>query len=917
MPGNIHKQANPRVTQQPHALEHQMDRDVLEGYQVELARLRASLIAHGGKSKGHAPRGLSTEGLKIAQRYSRGMDQIIRSIYSQGARQYGITRSKASKLALLALGGYGRQDLNLYSDVDLLFLHKGRIEPQQEAFIRHVLYWLWDLKLDVGYAIRTLPECLACLGTDLSSTTALLENRYLIGSRDLHRQLSQRLASALQTHKKRWFVRSKLKEWRARHEKFGASIYLLEPNVKEGEGSLRDIHTIQWLGYAVLGNRTLQVLERRKILTRSERKQLSDAMIFLYLIRNELHRLEGRKADILTLDMQPKVARVLGYRSDGQRLVEEKLMQDYYRSARDIFRICRKAVGILRGKARIDVPRRGRRYLRRRVGPWYWTAGDVIFLRNHSPAMVRKHPEILLDIFAQASALGKRVSDATKEFLRAQLPVVDERFRSDPGNRDRFLAILGAPRLVAHTVRDLHETGLLEAYIPEFTRIHCLVNIDFYHRYTVDEHLLKALESSETIRYKTNRAVPRDIRKVSRKIKRWDLLNLALLLHDIGKGEGAGHVLRGGQISQRITSRMGMTPDDQETVRFLILHHLKMAHISQRRDLEDPAVIEELAREVTRPGLLHMLYVLTYCDLKGIGPDIWTDWKGQLLYELYNKTVLVLQGLSLRESMRFQVNPHLLQDVAKCLIKKPRSMRAVDQFLKNTPERFQIFTPPWKIAQQFEMLHELDKETKVVWRLHQPQGTQYTELLVCAADVPGLFSKICGALSSKELNILSAQIFSTKDGFAIDTFQLTDLEGKPLPEGFRLDRVRNHLNFVLLGKKPMDDLLEKRRPPKPLDPDRLAFFPTTIDFNNEDSKDYTIIEVKTLDRLWLLYTITSILAKEGVNIDLALISTEAYRVVDVFYVTDLENNKIDNPHKINHIRRLLEKALTPIVEAMR
>jgi len=721
----------------------------------------------------------------------------------------------------------------------------------------------------------------------------------------------------MRTHKKRWFVLKRLEAWHARHEKFGASIYLLEPNVKEGEGGLRDIHTIQWLGYAVLGDCSLQGLERRKILTRSERKQLLDTMSFLYLIRNELHRLEGRKADILTFDMQPKVARALGYRADRQRLVEEKLMQDYYRSARSIYRISRKAVGILQSKAHVGVPRRPRPYRRRRIGPWYWTAGDVIFLHALSPALVRKHPEILLDIFAQASAMGKKVSDATKDFLCTQLGVVNERFRSDSRNRDRFLAILGAPRLVARTVRDLHETGLLEAYIPEFARIHCLVNIDFYHCYTVDEHLLKALESSETIGRKTNRAAPRDIRKVARTIRRWDLLNLALLLHDIGKGEGRGHVLRGGQISQRITSRMGMVLDDQETVRFLILHHLKMAHISQRRDLEDPGVIEELAREVTSLALLRMLYVLTYCDLKAIGPDIWTDWKGQLLCELYNKTMLVLQGSSLRESMRFQVNPNLLQDVAKCLSKKPRSLRALDQFLKNTPERYQIFTPPWKIAQQFEMLHELGEETRVVWRLHQPQGTQYTELLVCAVDAPGLFSKMCGALSSKELNILSAQIFSTKDGFAIDTFQLTDLEGKPLPEGFRLDRVRHHLNVVLLGKEHVDDLPKKRRPQKPLDHDRLVLFPTSIDFNNEDSKDYTIIEVKTLDRPWLLYTITSILAQEGVNIDLALISTEAYRVVDVFYITDLENNKIDNPHKINRIRRLLEKALTPVVEAMR
>jgi [protein-PII] uridylyltransferase len=900
-----------QIPSEPNAFEFTMSRSALERYRDELTRLRASVMAQRIKSRSAVPGRGGADGLKIARCYSHGIDQIVRCIYSQGARRYHITGPRASDLVLLALGGYGRRDLNLHSDIDLLFLHKGAIDTEQEAFIRYILYCLWDLKLDVGYAIRTLSECLTCVGSDLSSTTALLENRYLIGSQILHRQLNRRLATAVRKHKKRWFVSARLEEWHARHEKFGASIYLLEPNVKEGEGGLRDIHTIQWLGYAVLGDRSLRGLERRKILTQSERKQLLRAMSVLYLIRNELHHLEGRKADILTFDMQPKVARALGYRADGKRLVEEQLMQDYYRSAREISRICDKAVGILKSKARTGARGRVRRHPQRRLGPWYLAAGDVLFLRDYSPAFVRKHQEILLDIFFRASASGKRVSDATKDFLRTQLAVVDDQFRSDPENRDRFLAILDAPRFVAQTVRDMHETGILAAYIPEFDRIHCLVNIDFYHRYTVDEHLLKALEVSEAIRDRTNHDVPRDIRKVARTIRRWDLLNLALLLHDIGKGEGVGHVLRGGQISQRITSRMGMTHDDQETVRFLILHHLKMAHVAQRRDLEDAAIIEELCREVGSLSLLRMLYVITYCDLSGIGPDIWTDWKGQLLYELYNKAALVLQGSSLRESMRFQVNPHLVQDVAKCLTLKPRSLRALDQFLKNTPERYQIFTPPSKIAQQFEMLDELDEETRIIWRLHQPEGARYTELLVCAVDVPGLFSKMCGALSSKELNILTAQIFSTKDGFAIDTFQFTDLEGKPLPEGFRLERVRYHLNLVLLGKKRMDDLLEKRRPPKPLDPDRLALFPTTIEFNNEDSKGHTIIEIKTLDRPWLLYTITSILAQEGVNIDLALISTEAYRVVDVFYVTDLENNKIDNPHEINRIQTLLKNALTP------
>jgi [protein-PII] uridylyltransferase len=436
----------------------------------------------------------------------------------------------------------------------------------------------------------------------------------------------------------------------------------------------------------------------------------------------------------------------------------------------------------------------------------------------------------------------------------------------------------------------MHETGVLADYMPEFRKLFCLVRIDHYHRYTVDEHLIKTLYELEDL-FQTGAGQRPELAAEAHKVKRWDLLNLSLLLHDIGKGEGHGHVLRGAIISQKMTQRMGLPPEDQEVVRQLILQHLKMVHISQRRDLEDPTVIAEMAGTVPNPELLRMLYILTYCDTRAVGPGAWSDWKGMLLYDLYRKTVMLLEGTNPIAPMDDAARKKVLNNVVAAA-KGEHTNEEIAQFINNATPKYLTTLPPAKIVRHIALQKSLSDENRVAWHVEEPAGMNYTEITTVGLDVRGLLSMLCGALSSKDINILSLQAFSTKDGHAIDVFQVTDLRGNQLPQGFRLDRLRQELNNVLQKRKTVAEAFPIRKRLKKTERDVAVVKPTQVILNNDSSPDFTILEVKAYDRPGLLYDITRICDEQGYYIHLAMITTEAYRVVDVFYITDLEFNKL-------------------------
>lgn len=856
-------------------------------------------------------------GRSSAARFTRFHDALLRALYRYISRRWDEEgRGSPGSLCLVALGGYGRRDLSLRSDVDIMFL-VGDKKVDQEEFIKRYLHVLYDWKLDVGHSVRRVSDCLAVIHTDLESTTSMLESHWLAGSRPLYQHHQETFMRAVRGGGKRWFLQTKQREWQSRREKYDSTVYLLEPNLKEGAGGLRDIHSVRWLLLVLEATRDLNRLEDLKILAHDELKALKKAEEFISKIRNALHALSPRKTDVLTFQAQIAITKNWKYSAVRGHLAEEVLMREYYRHARVVEKLTTRAFSVLIRRERGALGTVLGSLKRKRVDRHYFSQGDVIFADEKSLDQMEAEPALIMGLFAQARKLGLRVSERTRDHIEKRVPRLDPGYRSDPECKKHFWEIISGPTGTAQVLADMHDCGFLSSYFPEFENVHCMVRMDHYHRYTVDEHLLKSVEVCERLLQDPPELLDHAA-KIIRKVDRLDLLYMALLFHDVGKGTGKGHALIGGQIIQRIGHRLRLPQSDIDVLHFLILSHLKISHVSQRRDLDDPRVAREMADAVGSLERLNLLYVHSVCDLVAVSPDAMTQWTATLYENCYRITANVLTGSPPAESLRGVDVESLAGDVRRELEasreredgagpgRAPRP-RDIFEFLESVPERYLKTTPVETIALHFRMLSELDDRNRIQWALDAGPGV--SELSVCSVDVPGSFAMICGALMAKGVNIWSAQIYSTTDGFAINRFQVTDLNNKPLPAGFRLERLRTDLNKVMSNRMTMEELLERygaelaRRTPV-ISPRR-----SEIRFDNEGSQHYTIVEVRSADRPGLLYRIARVFDECKLNIHRAMLTTEAYGVVDVFFVTDLEYNKIYDIPKMGRLEKRLKQEL--------
>jgi len=858
-------------------------------------------------------------GKQCVEKYTLMIDTIIKKIYHTVLNNPAETVRKSpphlqdkyrTAFAILALGGYGRKELNIYSDVDLMFLYKDTISSTDENIIKEILYKLWDLKLDLGYSIRSIDQCLKDAENDMHLLTSIIENRYLIGSRDVHKLFDKKLKEMFEKKTIISFFDEKVSGLDKRYKESGFSVYLLQPNIKESEGGLRDYHNILWLNYAIFKQKKPITLIRKNLISGAEWRKLSASYGFLLKLRNALHLTTERKSDTLSFDYQTNTAKLLNYTSDQRQLAEEKLLTDYYKHAKNIFSISSKTISLLKREILILQGISSSRKVQK-INDYFYSADDVVFILKKDPKFFIRNPHLIFDIFVTAQGLGLRVSDLTKSVIVTAIKKIKNfEFLFSQENIKKFLNILNVKTLVTYTLRDMYEVGLLSKIIPEFQQLFCMVRIDYYHLYTVDEHIFKTVESVEDLFDEKNENTDRDVAKVAKTIDALWLLNLSLLLHDIGKGEGHAHVLRGAQISERITERLKLSDEERSTVYFLVQNHLKMSHIALRRDISDENIIKDLANTVETIETLKMLYVLTYADMKAISETVYNIWKGQLLFGLYQKTLSFLLGE--KTSKGFDEN---LRQTTRTNIEtrdsRLETRDKLESFIENVPERYLISTPIETIAKQFNLALQLNQDNMIVWEIVDNEKMNLTEILVTTYDKVGIFYSIVGLLSSKELNINSAQTFTSKDGTAIISFQVTDLNMNKLPQGFRLERIREELNSILQGKKKIEDVYQPNLKMQNVHPERLKIASTRVDINNTDSTTHTIIEIRTIDRPGVLYTISRIISEFKLNLDLALISTEAYRVVDVFYVMDLENNKIGDVGMIEKIKTKLTDALKP------
>lgn len=852
-------------------------------------------------------------GLAVAQAYSTALDRAIKPIFDSAARRSGNNRI-AESCAILAIGGYGRCEQTYHSDIDLAFVFGHQPGDPEADFIRSCLLPIYDAKFEVGHSARTVEEMLEIVGNDFHSTTGTIGCRLLWGSQALFDRACAGFYERLRRDGARWLLESLREDREARHGGPVDTLYLLEPDLKKSRGALRDLQGIAWLAPILTPDTDLRGLVRANLIDATEERRLRRALSFLIELRNALHLSEERPADRLTVELQIRTARPLGFRGDETMLPEEELMRAYYDHVQLVDAIGRRCDRAAAARL-IPAPKSRVRLEPKRIGGCFLDDGTTLVVDRKVVGGRRVDPAWMIGYFDVAIREGLEFDPDSLHHLSEQTGLINESARASASCRERFLSLLRAPQGTYRALSAMHRSGVLGAYLPEFRLVQNLPRIDHYHMYTVDEHLLRSVKAGEELRER--HALPASLHiagQVAQTILRWDLLNLALLLHDVGKGEGRRHVILGAQIAQRVCERIGLGIREQEIVRSLVANHQRMSHMVLRRDVDDPGVAQELAEALEEPELLRMLFLHTVCDMRAVSQESWNDWRGSLLDWLFQSTLSTLRGK--RPDVRPSVPPDRVADqVLKAVepaIRRRLDTDDLEQFVADMPDRYRRSTPPAQVARHFDLARDLSDKSLVRANLTERERAGYLQITFVARDAPGVFSNLCGALTSLHFNILSAQIYTGRSGVCVDVFQVQSLaNGREISDDV-LERLERKLNRVFLGEATASWATSIRRNPPPLTAERLDLRPPTVDFKNDLSPHHTVIEIKAPDRPGLLFHITQVLEHHGVNIDLALISTESYRIVDVFYVTDLESNKLATKgEKLESLRAEIEAVIRP------
>jgi [protein-PII] uridylyltransferase len=810
--------------------------------------------------------------------------------------------TEAERIALFAVGGYGRAEMAPHSDVDLLFLTPWKITPWAESVIESMLYILWDLKLKVGHSSRTVADCLRLAKSDVTIRTALLEHRFLGGWQPLAVELDDRLWKELFRSTGPQFIEAKLAERAERHRRQGGQRYVLEPNVKEGKGGLRDLQTLYWIGKYLHRVPSSEGLVGAGLLTRDEYDSFRRAEEFLWCVRCHLHLITARATDQLTFDLQVEVAERMGYRDSGGRRAVEHFMQDYFRHATRVGELTRvfltelearhvkpeaSFMGMFRRPKRIA---KGYRLVQGRI--------DVIDARAFLADNLN-----LLRVFAEALRSGHLLHPNVMRLISANLDRIDDDMRTDPEAAHIFMELLLDHGNPERALRRMNELGVLGAFIPEFEPIVAMMQFNVYHHYTVDEHIIQTIsclaqiERGELVE---ELPVASGILKAGLNRK---IIYVALLLHDIGKGRPEDHSILGAQIARRVCPRLGLTAEETETVEWLVRYHLLMSDMAQKRDIGDPRTVRDFAKAVQSRRRLDLLTVLTVCDIRGVGPGTWNNWKAMLLRQLYRDTAEALDA-----GFENVVRAHR-EDEAKAALRArlagwPQAEIAV--------EADRHYAPYWQglSAETQEVFARLlrglsDDEIRI--DLHPEPARDATRACFALADHPGIFSRLAGALALVGANVVDARTYTSKDGYATAVFWVQDVEGKPY-EVSRLPRLRGMIDKTLKGEVLAREALKDRDRVKKRD--REFRFPTHITFDNDGSEIYTIIEVDTRDRPGLLYDLTRTLAANNIYIASAVIATYGAQVVDSFYVKDMFGLKLHAKSRQDSLDKKLRQAIT-------
>ncbi len=842
------------------------------------------------------------------------MDRLIAAIHATVAARFGYNKSlKICGLSILAVGGYGRGELSPYSDVDLLFLYQKDQLSQHQQIIEYILYLLWDLGLKVGHSSRTIDQCLEAAGEDVTVMTALLEIRHIHGDTGLFKKFEKRLRIWMTSQSVSYFVTRKLQERDIRHKQHGATRYMVEPQIKEGKGGLRDLHTLFWIAkFAYKVNSVEEIIERG-VLRVSEAKKFATSQRFLWTVRCFLHLRSKREDDRLTFDAQIDIAPLMGFSGRAGMRGVERFMKRYFLAARQVGTLTR----IFCAAIESDFENKGvfglgkilnfaSFYNQSKLIPF-----EVVKNRISLPSSIRfrDQPHLLIRLFHHAQFYKldihpetfRRMTRAIKSCSVVQLQTEESKLY--------FLEVLTAKDSPGRVLRLMSDTGYLGKFLPEFGHIVGMMQFDMYHSYTVDEHTIKAVETLNDIETgKTRKEAPLVCDLIHQTDAR-RVLYVAIFLHDIAKGKGGDHSILGAEIAEKLCPWFGFSDDETDTVKWLISQHLLISTIAFRYDLNDPKTIQDFVAEVQSLERLKLLLVLTVADIRAVGPNIWNGWKASLMRVLYYESERVLGGLAPSHA-ESSLSEH----------EKSKAKSIIKQELNWTDKKFQayqeLFYPSYwsTFNTETHLLHGkllerfYNENHSLCLDLTVKEDSKSTMLTIITQDHPGLFSRIAGAVAMAGCQIVYARINTRKDGTILDEFMIQTHDKSAVKEKETLFRIKKMIDDTLAGKFILKELLSEKT--KTISKRQKAMItPPRVSVTNEMSKTHTVLEISGSDRPQLLYDVTRKIAQLGLQINSASVSTYGDRAVDVFYVKDIFGLKIEAEKMIEKIRNSLLQVL--------
>jgi [protein-PII] uridylyltransferase len=876
-----------------------------------------------GRIQGHVQTRFERDninGLVAARLHAGLMDELIAALFNYALSVLPI--EKTDRLAMAATGGYGRATLAPFSDIDLLFLTDVKAPPRVERAVEFILYFLWDLGLKVGHATRSIPDCLREAKADVTIRTSLLDARCLTGDRALFADFQKAFRADCAADGPADYITAKQAERAARHRRFGETPFMVEPNVKEGRGGLRDLQTLYWLSRYVFNTFAMSELVGKDapgggILTETEARACKRAWEYLWTVRFHLHYVAGRAEERLTFDFQPVIGARMGYTKHGRQDGVERFMRHYFLVVREVARV----TGVLEPalvRAALGPPAIAKETDAALLETGFVLAdGKILFAPGHDP---EADPTSIFKILLTARDRGLELHPlALRMLIRSANIAADLR-----GNKQAaalFLNLLcgGDESANAEPTCDsakwltlLNETGVLGRYLPDWRRITGQMQFDTYHVYTVDVHTVQAIKVLNAIEAGDLKQIAPVASDLIEQVQSRRALYVALLLHDICKGRGGDHSELGAELALTVGPTLGLTAEETEMVSWLILHHLMLSQTAFSRDIDDPKTILDLADTIQSPERLRLLLILTVSDIRAVSPKVWNGWKATLLRELYARVAEVLEG-GLSTTERDARIARVKEVVSGLLADWPAAAR--DEFLALGYPSYWLGFDPESIERHARMIRGAKaKSAQLTVNAEPLPARAVTEVVVYTADHAGLFSRIAGALAIAGASIVDARIHTLTDGMALDTFWIQDAAGGPYETPHRLARLSSLVEQALEGRLKLS--AEIRKATRSLLPGRMRAIhvPPRVVVDNRASNRHTVIEVNGRDRPGLLHDVTAAISDEGLQIASAHVTTYGVRAVDVFYVKDVFGMKVENDRKLSQLRTALLEALTPAAE---